>query len=169
MMKIHKNIVFIGTPGCGKTTIGKIVAKRLLLPFCDVDEYIERTEGKSIKDIFINGEVYFRKIESAAIKEISKTCSLVISTGGGAIKIPENMEVLRNNSIIIFLNRPVENIVADIAVSARPLLADGPSKVYELYRERYPLYKKYCDYEIHNDKSISVVVDELVEFINSII
>jgi shikimate kinase len=165
MKKIYKNIVFIGTPGCGKTTIGKLVAERLSLPFCDVDEYIEKTVGKRIKDIFINGEDYFRKIESAAIKEIIKTPPLIISTGGGAVKISENMKILRDNSIIIFLNRPAENIVADIDVSGRPLLASGPSKVYELYRERYPLYKKYCHYEIVNDKPLLEVTNEIVNYI----
>jgi shikimate kinase len=169
MMKIHKNIVFIGMPGCGKTTIGKLVAERLLLPFCDVDEYIEKTEGKSIKDIFINGEAYFRKIESEAIKEISKISPLVISTGGGCVKISQNIEVFRSNSIIIFLNRPIENIVSDIDISGRPLLVNATANIYKLYKERYPLYKKYCDYEIHNDRSLSVVVDEVIKCIKSLL
>jgi shikimate kinase len=169
MKKIDKNVVFIGPPGCGKTTLGKIVAKRLLLPFCDVDQYIEKTQGKRIKDIFINGEEYFRKIESAAIKEVINNSPLVISTGGGAVKIAKNMEVLNSNSIIIFLNRPVDNIVSDIDISKRPLLASGPSKVYELYRERYPLYKKYCHYEIINDKSLPEIVDEIIKCINSLL
>jgi shikimate kinase len=168
MEKIYKNIVLIGTPGCGKTTIGKLVAKKLNIPFCDVDKYIEKTEGKSIKDIFIDGEAHFREIESKAIKVISKISPLVISTGGGAVKIPTNIEVLRMNSFIIFLNRPVEIIVSDIDISDRPLLAGGAEKVYELYRERYPLYKKYSDYEILNDKPLSAVVDDIIKLINNV-
>lgn len=162
MMKINKNIVFIGMPGSGKSTIGRLVAEKLEIPFCDVDRYIEKTVKKKIKDIFIKGEPHFREIESNAIKEISKTSPQVISSGGGAVKIPENMEVLRTNSIIIFLNRPIENIVSDIDTGHRPLLKEGASRVYELYKERYPLYKKYCDYEVVNDKPLYEVVDDIV-------
>lgn len=162
-MKIDKNIVFIGTPGCGKSTIGKLVAKELHLPFCDVDAYIEKTEGISIKDIFTKGESHFREIESEAIREISKFTPQVISTGGGAVKIPSNMEVLRKNSVLLFLNRPVDDIVKSIDISNRPLLAKGSEKVYELYKERYPLYKMYCHYEIHNDRPLNEVVDVIVK------
>jgi shikimate kinase len=169
MAKIDKNIVFIGMPGCGKSMIGKLVAEKLAIPFCDVDEYIEETEKKRIKDIFSKGEASFRIIESKAIEEVSKTCPQVISTGGGAVKIPENMEVLRKNSIVIFLNRPVENIVSDIDISSRPLLVAGAEKIYELYGERYPLYKKHCHYEIINDKSLSQVVDDIIKLITSIV
>lgn len=162
-MNRDKNIVFIGTPGCGKSTIGKLVAKKLHLPFCDVDEYIEKSEGKSIKEIFVKGENYFREIESSAIREISTVSPQVISTGGGAVKISSNMDVLSKNSIIIFLNRPVEDIVNDIDISGRPLLSGGAEKVYELYRERYPLYKKYCHCEIINDRSLDEVVEHIVK------
>jgi shikimate kinase len=168
-MKIDKNIVFIGTPGCGKSTVGNLVAKELHLPFCDVDVYIEKTMGKSIKDIFTKGEDYFREIESEAIREISNCSPQVISTGGGAVKIPSNMEVLSKNSVILFLNRPVDDIVKNIDISGRPLLASGAEKVYELYKERYPLYKKYCHYEIHNDRPLKEVVNEIVKQIQNML
>jgi shikimate kinase len=160
---MDKNIVFIGMPGSGKTTIGRLVAKELSLQFYDVDEYIEETQGKSIREIFKAGEEEFRRLESAAIRELSSKAPSIIATGGGAVKSTENMEALRENSIIIFLNRPLENIVSDIDVSSRPLLAEGVSKVYELYKERYPLYKKFSHCEILNDSGLQEIIDKIVK------
>lgn len=165
MRNFNKNIVLIGLSGCGKTTIGKIIAERLLLPFYDVDEYIENKENKLINDIFILGEGYFRKLETKAIGEISKKCPIVISTGGGAVKSPCNMETLQKNSIVFFINRPIQNIVTDIDISSRPLLAGDISKIYKLYEERYDLYKKYSNFEVLNDKNLDDVVNKIITLI----
>ncbi|WP_286207990.1 shikimate kinase [Clostridium caldaquaticum] len=162
---MNKNIVFIGMPGSGKTTMGKAVSERLGLTFYDVDEYIIKKEGCSIKDIFKHGEDHFRKIESEAIKELAENYPCVISTGGGAVKIPSNMEVLHKNSVIIFINRPVEKILGDIDASTRPLLSGDVSRIHNLFKERYPLYKKYCDIEVMNDKSFDEVVDNVIQCI----
>jgi shikimate kinase len=163
--EINKNIVFIGLPGSGKTSIGKLVSERLLLPFYDVDEYIERKEGRLIREIFLQGEDYFRTLESQAIKEISELYPSVISTGGGSVKIPSNMEILQKNSTIFYINRPIENIIQDIDISSRPLLTEGVLKLYRLYEERYPLYKKYSDMEVLNNATFQEVVDNIVELI----
>lgn len=164
---VNKNIVFIGLPGCGKTSMGKAVAERLSIPFYDVDEYIEKKEGRLIKEIFLQGEDYFRKLESEAIEEISNKCPSVIATGGGAVKVSYNMEVLKRKSIIIFINRPIENIIRDIKISTRPLLAEGPEKLFELYEERYFLYKKYSDVEVLNDLDFKETVDKIVNHLKS--
>jgi shikimate kinase len=164
---INKNIVFIGLSGCGKTSIGRIVAERLLLPFYDVDEYIVEKEGKVINEIFLQGEDYFRKLESQAIKELSEKCPSVISTGGGSVKIPYNMETLQKNSKIIFINRPLEKIIQDIDISSRPLLAGDIAKIYNLYQERYHLYKKYCNIEVLNDIDFQGIVDRIIKLINN--
>ncbi|MBK5242853.1 shikimate kinase [Clostridium sp.] len=157
-----KNIVLIGITGCGKTTIGNILAQKLKLPFYDVDLYIEKKQGKSIADIFIQGEPYFRKIESLALEEIinMEGCK-VISTGGGVVKIHKNMEFLKRNSIVVFLNRNIETIVGDIDVSNRPLLSKDLSKIYELYEQRLPLYRKHCNFEV-NKESIEETLDEIL-------
>lgn len=165
---MNKNIVFIGLSGSGKTSVGKAVAEKLSLPFYDVDEYIEKKSGKLIKDIFQNGEDFFRKLESSAIKEISKNNAVVISTGGGAVKVPSNMEVLRKNSIIFFINRPIENIIRDIDTSTRPLLKEGASKLYNLYEERYPLYKRYSNIEVINNSTFEEVVNNIVKIIEEL-
>ncbi|OFI06082.1 shikimate kinase [Clostridium acetireducens DSM 10703] len=167
-ININKNIVLIGTPGAGKSTIGDILAKNINLPFYDVDSYIENKQGKSINNIFEKGEEYFRNIESESIKEIIKKTPSVIATGGGVVKIPENMKVLKENSIIIFINRPVDNIAKDIDVSTRPLLAGNVSKIYELYKERYDLYKKYCDYEVFNNKDVNYAINKIYDILEVI-
>lgn len=164
-LKINKNIVFIGMPGCGKTSIGREVAKKLSLSFYDIDEYIEKKTGKLIKEIFLDGEAYFRKLESEAIKEISENCPSVISTGGGSVKVPENMKALQKHSIIIFINRPIEKIIENIDISTRPLLADDINRLYKLYEERYNLYKSYCNIEVLNDIDLESVIDKIVELI----
>lgn len=161
-----KNIVLIGAAGCGKTTIGQLLAKKLQLAFFDVDECIEKKEGKSIKDIFVDGEECFRRIESEVLCEIINNMhNKVISTGGGVVKLKKNMEMFDENSVIIFINRPVEQIAADIDISTRPLLSDDRTKVYELYNERYPLYKRYCNYEILNNKCIEDVLNQIMQIL----
>lgn len=162
----NKNIVIIGMPGCGKTTIGSMLAKQINRDFIDVDKYIEVKEKKSISNIFENGEAYFRNIESKAIKDLSSKELTVIATGGGVIKNYTNIEELRKNGIIIFINRSVEDIVKDIDVSERPLLKDQKERIYTLFNERYEFYKKYCDYEVINDKQLKDVVEKIIKYIN---
>jgi shikimate kinase len=162
-----KSIVLIGISGCGKTTIGKRLAKKLKLPFYDVDIYIEKEQEKSIKEIFLNGEEYFRKIESLALEEIVNNggCK-VISTGGGVVKNSENMELFGKDFIVIFLNRNIEEIAGNVDVSNRPLLSGDLSKIYELYEQRLPLYQKYCDFEIKHKKSIKETIDEILHILS---
>jgi shikimate kinase len=160
---INKNIVLIGVTGCGKSTIGSLLAEKLQLPFYDVDGYIEKNQGESIKDIFIKGESYFRKIESLALEEIvNKGGFKVISTGGGVVKIHKNMELFLGDFIVVFLNRNIQAIMQDIDVSNRPLLSADLSKLYEIYEERLPLYRKYCDFEISSKDTIQETIDEIL-------
>ncbi|WP_026881861.1 shikimate kinase [Clostridium akagii] len=162
---MDKNIVLIGMPGSGKSTIGELLSKLLGLKLYDVDQFIEKTESRSISELFITGEEYFRAIETKAIGIISSYNKVIISTGGGTIKSPHNMEMLRDHGLIIFISRPLNDIIADIDTESRPLLKNGKEKIYELYQERYPLYKKYCDYEIINDKDINLVCDQISNLI----
>ena len=163
----NKNIVLIGMPGSGKTTIGKLLAKKLNRDFCDIDDYIEDTEGKKIKDIFKDGEDAFRRLEINAVREISKRQGIVISTGGGVVKFPENIDSLRKNGMLIFIDRSLDHIVSDVNISDRPLLRDGPEKLYSLYEERYKLYKEYADYLVSNSSTLESAVEEIIHIINT--
>ncbi|MBU3178722.1 shikimate kinase [Clostridium estertheticum] len=158
-----KNIVLIGMPGCGKSEIGEILAEKIEMDFIDVDVFIESSTSRSITEIFKNGEDGFRDTESIAVMDLSKKNHVVISTGGGVIKRYENILNLKRNGIIIYINRPIENIVSDINIEGRPLLAKDPGRISKLFDERGPLYKKYCDYEVMNISEINDVVNDIIE------
>lgn len=158
---MKNNLVLIGMPGCGKTTIGKFLSRKIKMEFIDVDEYIERTQGKSISDIFKNGEETFRDIESEIVDELSNNDEKVISTGGGVIKRKKNMAALSKNGVIIFVNRPLTKIMGDVDTETRPLLKDGKEKLKKLYEERFDLYKRYSDFEVLNDASLEKVIDDI--------
>lgn len=159
---MNKNIVIIGMPGSGKTTIGFLLSKKINMNFIDMDDYIKNCEGKTIKEMFNISEDYFRNIETKCSIKLSNLSNVVISTGGGIVKRKENLDYFKENSIIIFLNRPIENIINDIDIKLRPLLQEGKDKIYDLYNERITLYKKYCHIEIINDTTISNTVDKII-------
>jgi shikimate kinase len=152
-------------PGSGKTTIGKLISDKINMKLFSIDDYIQNKEGKTINDIFKFGEDYFRKLESKAVEDISKETGLIIDTGGGVIKNPRNIENLKKNGFIVFINRPIDHILSDIDVLSRPLLKDGKEKLYDLFKERYNIYKNSCDYELMNDSDLEVVLDRLTKAI----
>lgn len=161
-IRLHKNIVLIGMMGSGKTTIGKLLADKLALPFMDVDSQIEQTAGMSIPKIFEQGEEAFRQLETSEIERSVQNAPSVISTGGGVILREENMNKLKENGIIIFLNRPIEAIKADIDLQSRPMLKSRLEKVAEILEERLPLYQKYADHEIKSAKTPEGVMTEII-------
>ena len=163
-----KNIVLIGMPGCGKTTLGKILNKELSMEFYDMDNYIERKTDKKISELFEKGENYFRDIESLACEERSKNKNVIISTGGGVIKRKENIDFLKENGIVIFIDRSVDDIIGDVDISKRPLLKEGKEKVLKLYEERYLLYKNYADEIVVNNKNIEDTKNKIIDIYNNL-
>lgn len=155
-----KGVLLIGMPGAGKTTVGRILAKDLGMNFVDIDEFIEKSTGKEIKEIFIEGEEVFRNLESKSCELLSRLKDVVISSGGGVVKREENIEYF-NEFIKVFLNRPLDLIMEDINTETRPLLWAGKERLTNLFRERIDLYKKYCDIEVINDGSIEEVVKNI--------
>ena len=156
-----KNIVLIGMPACGKSTIGYWLSKKINYPFVDVDRYLEEKENKIISDIFSNeGEEYFRELETKYLKELSEKEGIIISTGGGAVKNKENIDILKENGIIVFLNRTIDDISRENHRN-RPLL-QNPDNIRKLYDERIKLYRRYADIIIKNDDSMDVIVDRII-------
>ncbi len=159
VLSLKQNIVLVGMPGCGKSTIGKALAKKLNREFVDTDELIIKNEGKPIPEIFKSfGEKYFRDAETKAIKEASSKNCLVIATGGGAVLRKENIDALSSNGKIFFLNRPVEDI---LPTGDRPL-SSNMSDLKKRFDERYPIYKSVCDEEIFVDGVVSDSVDKII-------
>lgn len=158
-----ENIVLIGIMGSGKTEKGKIIAEKLGLDFVDIDEEIIQSQGISINEIFEQkGSDYFRKIESEIIEQYAGKTGYVISTGGGAVLIDKNMEKLKNKGKVFFLNRDINNIVSTIDTKDRPLLKDGPEILYEIYNQRLPLYRKWCDFEMNTLGDLEQCADEII-------
>jgi shikimate kinase len=156
-----KNIVLIGMPACGKSTIGYWLSKKINYPFVDVDRYLEEKENRIISDIFSNeGEEYFRELETKYLKELSEKEGIIISTGGGAVKNKENIDILKENGIIVFLNRTIDDISRENHRN-RPLL-QNPDNIRKLYDERIKLYRRYADIIIKNDDSMDVIVDRII-------
>lgn len=162
-----KNIVLIGMPGSGKTTIGELITNKINMKLCNIDKYIETSEGMTISDIFKNGEDYFRDIETKAVEAISERKNLIIDTGGGVIKRINNIQLLRKNGLIIFINRPLDKIIGDIDVSNRPLLKDGKERLHRLYEERFNIYRASCDYELMNDSGLDDITRKILNIIEA--
>lgn len=160
ILKERENIVLIGMPSSGKSTLGKIVADRLHRPFFDVDTEIEKKIGKSIADYFKDHtEKEFRDVEEETVKEISALSKAVIATGGGTVLRPINVKRLKRDGKLFYLDRPVEKLVP---TASRPL-SSSIDALYELYNRRRPLYEEAKDVLIDASKEIDEVAEEIVE------
>ncbi len=151
-----ENIVLIGMPGCGKSTVGKTLAAQLNRPFVDSDQKIMELAGKSIPDIFReDGEAAFRALETQVLRELGKQSGLVIATGGGCVTRVENSPLLRCNGTLFWLQRDPEKLPTD----GRPLSqANSPA---ELYRVRRPMYEAFADHRIDNNASLQETLEEI--------
>ncbi len=159
-----KNIVLVGLPGCGKSTLGKLLAKSLGFSFIDCDEVIEKTENKAISKIFEEfDEDAFRDIETNTLKNLLIVQNAVIATGGGCVERRENFEILKSLGMVVFVNRPVEKIIKDIDISKRPLLTGGNHRLYTLNERRLPLYQEVCDIDVLVDSTTEAAADKILD------
>ena len=149
---VGMNIALIGMAGCGKSTTGAALAAALGRKFIDCDDLIPEYAGKSIQDIFAqDGEEAFRKVETAVLRDVSKQSGLVIATGGGVVTRPENLPLLRQNSVTLLLHRPVEDLPTD----GRPMSQKHGAAA--LYAKRKPLYEAWGEYRFECDGVESTV------------
>lgn len=143
-----ENIVLIGMPGCGKSTVGKILAQMTGKNFIDTDEEVIRLAGKSIEQIFSeDGEEHFRQLETETLRKCGKESGLVIATGGGCVTQKENYPLLHQNSKIIWLQRDI----LKLPTIGRPLSVQY--SLQEMYAERKGLYQAFADQVISNDST----------------
>lgn len=153
------NIVLIGLPGSGKSTIARLLSKALNKPYIDIDEEIVKRNNMSINDIFkIDKGITFRKLEKEIVKEISLLHNTIIATGGGAVLDDDNMKLLKANGYIINLQRDLDKIIID---NNRPLLK-SKEDLDKLYKERYDIYQNYKDISIDNNTSLEEVIIKII-------
>jgi len=167
MLKDRCNIVLIGMPSAGKTTIGKMLEEKLGKEFFDLDDMIIAKAGKSIPEIFQeSGEAGFRAIETEVAIEAGKMNNKIIATGGGVVKHKVNMDFLRLNGITIFIDRDIDKLIS--SDPNRPL-SSSKQALQQMYKERYPLYQKYAAYIAVNNANIEETVDDIVNAYHSIL
>ena len=158
-MKDPVNIVLIGMPTAGKTTISRLVGKELGRPVTEMDDEIELRAGKTIRRIFAeDGEDVFRKMETEIAAELKETSGRIISCGGGVVKIPETMKYLQECGLIVWLKRDLGKLYP---TGTRPLAADRGS-LEKLYWERQALYAKYSDVSVDNNGTMEKTVAQIV-------
>ena len=158
-----KNIVLIGMPGCGKSTLGRSLAEMLGMDFIDADPEIEKDAGKTIPELFAVSEDIFRKQEIRTTKRLAALQGKVLAMGGGVVLRQENICSLKESGLIIFLDRSPEDIISDVDTQSRPLLAAGRQRIYDLYAQREALYLAAADVTVQNKGSMQDVLSRLVE------
>ena len=151
-----ENIILIGMPGCGKSTVGKLLGEKLNKEFVDSDNRIMELAGKSIPDIFSqDGEEVFRLLETQVLSELGKQSGLIIATGGGCVTRERNYPLLHQNGIIFWLTRKLDKL----PTQGRPLSQSNSLEM--LYSKRAPLYNRFADCIVDNDGSLESTFDRL--------
>ena len=153
-----QNIVLVGMPGCGKSTVGALLARRLGRPLLEADAELVKTAGMSIPAIFENeSEPGFRRRETTTLSELGKKSGAVISTGGGCVTRPENYPLLHQNGTIIWLRRDLKKLARE----GRPLSLGADLSA--MYAVREPLYASFADFTVDNTGTPEETVDAILE------
>ncbi len=155
--QIMQNIILIGMPGCGKSTIGKQLADMTGKQFIDADIHLAESANMSIPDIFDKyGEDHFRRLETKTLSDLGKRSGLVIATGGGCVTRDENYPLLHQNGRIIWVQRDVDSLPTD----GRPL--SQPGKLSDMYRIRKPLYEAFSDITVSNHSDPKTTAEDII-------
>ena len=166
---ICENISLIGFMGCGKTTVGQILAKKLGYSFKDIDTVIEEREGKTVSEIFrLKGEQDFRALEKSVLSEIQQEKNNVYACGGGIVLDPDNRDTLSRNSLVIWLYVSLESCLQRIDRSSRPLLdtEERGEKAEVLFQTRIPYYARAADLVVMNERNPEKTAENIYEEIH---
>ena len=152
-----KNIILIGMPGCGKSTLGQALAQQLNRKFVDCDVCVTELAGIPIRQIFATkGNDGFRALETQCLKDLGKESGLVIATGGGCVTREENYNLLHQNGNIFWIHREISQLPTD----GRPL--SQQTDLSQMYQQRQPLYRAFCDYEISNNSTLDAALEQIL-------
>lgn len=158
------NIVLIGMMGSGKTTISRILGRRLGRKVLDTDDIISEESGMTITELFaVEGETGFRDRETALCRRIGTEENLVIATGGGLPLRRENRDALGENSVVVFLMRDPGEIYDQTDMSGRPLGQEGKSAFVERFFQRLPVYEAFSDLVIRDFSDPESTADRIME------
>jgi shikimate kinase len=167
MAAIEGNIFFVGLMGAGKTTIGKLLAKKLKKTFFDTDHEIEKKLGVKVAVIFeLEGEEGFRKRETQMIDELSSKKDIILATGGGAILSEENRAILKERGKVIYLNAKPQHLAKRMAYDKdRPLLQQGNmlDTLNQLYKDRHPLYLNVASFVVDTGQQKTQTIINKIE------
>lgn len=160
MERRFENVVLVGMPGCGKSTVGRLLSERLGKPLIDTDALVEQEAGCMIPELIADkGEAAFRDCEEQVVHRAGQQLGRVIATGGGAILRENNRLALRQNGVVIFLERPVEQL----ATGGRPLSQGGVATLRTMYEERLPLYRQVATHAVAVDDDPRATCDRILE------
>lgn len=155
-----ENFILIGMPGCGKTTVGKLLAEHTGKAFVDADAYLTEKAGRSIPEIFTtDGETGFRALETEVLAELGKQSGLIIATGGGCVTQQQNYPLLHQNGICFCLQRDL----AKLPVDGRPL--SQSTKLEEMYARRKPMYDQFTDHTIDNNADPADAAEQILKIL----
>lgn len=158
-----RNVVLIGMPGCGKSAVGRELARRMGRPFADLDKLIEEQAGRTIPEIFAQeGEAAFRSLESQVVREAGRETGRVVSTGGGVVTRRENRAPLRQNGVIVHLTRDLSLL----SKKGRPV-SQG-TDLGELWAQRAPLYRAFADITVENSGTIQETAGMIEKELNAL-
>lgn len=167
MATVDDNIFFVGLMGAGKTTIGKLLAKKLKKTFYDTDHEIEKKLGVRVSVIFeLEGEAGFRKRETQMIDELSQKKDIILATGGGAVLSEENRAILKSRGQVIYLNAKPQSLAKRMAYDKdRPLLKEGNilDTLTKLHEERHPLYLKVASFVVDTGQQKTQTIIQKIE------
>ena len=168
---IQMHIFLVGMAGAGKTSLGRRLAQNMNWRFVDTDQRVcEMLGAQSVNDVFATlGEPLFRAAETAALVELVGQPPCVVSTGGERCTFNENVTIMKNHGVIIHIDRPLDQIMSDIKVDRRPLLAGGTHEdVIDQYNRCIGHYRAAADYRLDNSKGMVVGLKALTELVEGI-
>lgn len=161
---MKSNIILIGMPACGKSTVGVVLAKTMNKGFVDTDLLIQQKEGRRLQEIIdAEGNDYFRRVERSVLLDFNGS-GQVVATGGRAVYFEDAMEHFRRDGVVVYLKVSLDNILERMNnIQTRGISIDKGQTIEELYLERAPLYEKYADITVEADGcTVEQVIEKIV-------